>query len=96
VQIAREALSNVVRHSDAKRVTVSLSYEANRIRLTIGDDGVGLQAQRESSWSGNGHGLANIRSRVKVLAGDLTLESAPGGGTIVDVVIPCNADGEVC
>ena len=96
VQIAREALSNVVRHSDAKRVTVLLSYEDRRIRLAIGDDGVGLHAQQGSSWTGSGQGLDNIRSRVEVLAGELTLESVPGGGTTVGVVIPCNADGEVC
>ena len=96
VQIAREALRSVVRHSNAKRVTVLLSYEANRIRLAIADDGVGLQAQQGLDWTDSGRGLANIRSRVEVLAGELTLESVPAGGTNVDVIIPCNSDGEVC
>jgi signal transduction histidine kinase len=96
VQIAREALSNAVRHAEAQRVSVRLAYEGHRILLAVADDGVGLTSSPGPSGSGNGHGLANIRKRVEVLQGELNLESVPGGGTEIKVVIPCNADGEVC
>jgi signal transduction histidine kinase len=96
VQIAREALSNAVRHAEARRVSVGLTYEGERVVLAVTDDGIGLRSRRASAGAGNGHGLSNIRTRADMLQGELLLESLPGGGTKVEVVIPCNIDGEVC
>lgn len=95
-QIAREALTNVVRHAQARQVCVHLEYGGGRIRLTISDDGIGLPARSRLASGGNGQGLANMRKRAEFLQGELGLKSAPGQGTTVEVVIPCNPDGEVC
>lgn len=96
VQIAREALSNVVRHAQARQVRVHLEYGGDHIRLAISDDGIGMPASFEGVGQGNGHGLVNMRERAELLQGELHLKSAPDQGTTVEVVIPCNPDGEVC
>jgi len=95
VQIAREALSNVVRHARARRVSVRLEYGGEDIRLKISDDGIGLPAPIQQQSGSDGHGLANMRKRAELLQGRMDLKSAPGRGTTVEVVIPCNPGEEV-
>jgi len=91
-QIAREALSNVVQHAQARRVLVSLQYEGEQIRLSVVDDGRGMQVGEVNGDGQTGHGIANMRARARLMGGDLFLASAPDRGTRAEVIVPCGAE----
>lgn len=83
-QVAREALSNAARHARARRVEVRLSFGDDALRLRISDDGVGMVDGVVRS----GQGLRNIRERVRLLEGNLDLDSAPGRGVTMTLTVP--------
>jgi signal transduction histidine kinase len=86
VSIAREALSNAVRHAAATRTTLQIGEVDGQLKLQIADDGTGFDADAPEV---DGHqGLANMRRRAESLGGKLVLESAPGGGTRIIVTVP--------
>jgi signal transduction histidine kinase len=87
-QIAREALSNVVQHSDATQVTVTLSYLGSATQLIVADNGRGLNRNPNNNHH-QGQGIANMHSRALVLGGDLVLDSEPGQGVQIRLTIPC-------
>jgi signal transduction histidine kinase len=84
LQIAREALMNAARHAYAERVILDLTYDSNALRLSVADDGVGLS----SIPSGNGHGLRNIRERARLVNGRLRIDTAPGEGLRMVLIVP--------
>ena len=89
-RIAQEALNNVMKHAQATTLHVALKQEGARVRLTIADNGVGFApdaAARTRHGDGPGFGLTSIGERVRLLRGTLTIRSAPGQGTTVDVVL---------
>jgi PAS domain S-box-containing protein len=84
-RIAQEALSNACKHSKSKKVAVTLTQEGQEARLEIKDWGIGFDPQAVEK----GHfGLEGIRQRVRLVGGRLTIESKPGSGTVVQVVVP--------
>ena len=71
------------------RSAVRVAAEPGAVRLTVADDGVGLAHERLEHALAEGHiGLAAATERVRALGGDVEIESAPGGGTIIAVVLP--------
>ncbi len=89
VRIGKEALVNVVRHSEAKQVKIDLNFEAKKLRLAIADDGQGFAGEPKSSGR-NGHfGLKGMRERARQIDAELTVKSVPGEGTqiLVETVI---------
>ena len=84
VHLTREALSNVGRHAEAATCRVSLRREGDGAVLEIDDDGKGF----DPTAGGAGMGLPNLRDRARALGGELTLDAAPGRGTLVRVAIP--------
>ena len=82
---AQECLSNVIRHSGATRVEVSLRLAGPRIELAVGDNGQGIKE------IGNGMGIASIRERATELGGSATVSSNHAGTTVV-VSIPADSD----
>jgi signal transduction histidine kinase len=85
-RVTQETLNNVGKHAGASRVTVSLAAENGSVRLRINDDGVGFDPVAASRLLSQGHfGLAGMRERVEMVGGHLTIDSAPGNGTTVDV-----------
>ncbi|HYK95092.1 MAG TPA: GAF domain-containing sensor histidine kinase [Candidatus Dormibacteraeota bacterium] len=86
VQIAREALSNVARHSGARQATVAVRVNDDILTLTVEDDGVGFEPGRR--LDGTHFGLANLRDRTAVLGGTIAVESEPGSGTRIIVRLP--------
>ena len=80
--VACEALANVVKHAQAGSATVTVCVDESKLDLQIADDGVGGAESR-------GHGLSNIFDRVNALDGEVTIVSPPGGGTRLEVRIPC-------
>ena len=84
-RIAQEALTNVVRHAQARRVTVQLVLRPDQLQLTIADDGQGFDPLDPPSAR---YGLIGLNERARLLGGSLRVQSAPGAGTRLDVAIP--------
>ncbi|MCL5951941.1 MAG: sensor histidine kinase [Chloroflexi bacterium] len=91
-RIAQEAVTNIVRHSEAHHARLALSREASKWVLVVEDDGCGFDTQQaEHIGNGNHHwGLFGLRERVELLGGTLNIDSSPGKGTSLRVEIPAN------
>jgi signal transduction histidine kinase len=85
-RVAQEALNNVIRHSQTKRACVCLTYQKQEISLTIADAGVGFDPAQTFSPP-RGWGLTGMRERVEAVGGQLTIHSAHGKGTTVEVIV---------
>ncbi|MCE3225443.1 MAG: rane protein of unknown function [Nitrospira sp.] len=85
LSIAREALSNSLRHSAARRGALSLQFEGDHVRLTVEDDGIGFQV---TASLGQGHGLKNLAARAKRLNGRFEVISGPDRGTRILFDLP--------
>lgn len=82
LQIAREALSNALKHTQATEVTVTVSLRDNQVRLVVADNGRGVPDQAERS---NHYGLIIMRDRAQSLRGDCQVRRRENGGTEVVV-----------
>lgn len=88
-RIAREAVTNALRHAGAKQISVRLRYGWLGVLLEIEDDGCGIDDALLASGSRNGHwGLTGMRERARLLGGKLTLKSRAGAGTVVRLWLP--------
>ncbi|WP_399929902.1 sensor histidine kinase [Streptomyces kanamyceticus] len=89
LRIVQEAVSNTARHAHATRLGVTLSFMGDEVTLDVRDDGRGFDplAAVERTGSG-GFGLDGMRARAERVAGSLTVESEPGGGTAVSARVP--------
>lgn len=85
-RIVQEIFQNIIKHAQAKRVSVQLSKQRDRLNLLIEDDGVGFEYNPENSSTGIG--LRNIAARVKQLKGTLEIDSAQDQGTTTIIDIP--------
>lgn len=88
LRLLQEALTNVFKHSRARRVDVHIAREGERLRLHIADDGVGLPLATDNvlRLGGGGAGLASMRLRAQRLGGELYIESAaPGTRLLLDM-----------
>jgi signal transduction histidine kinase len=85
LQIAREAVSNALRHGQAGHVHLSLQRRAGRVEFTIDDDGCGFDP---AASAGRGRGLSNLIERARELGAELTVSSTPGKGTRVTLIFP--------
>jgi len=90
--IAREALSNAMRHAHAAQVGIRAWQDTEYFQMVIWDDGQGFDTG--AAGENDGLGLRNIQERVRLHRGTLNIGSAPGQGTIIQVVIPTNDSGE--
>ncbi len=85
-RIAQEALNNVLKHAQARQITVTLGREHNRVRMEIADDGVGFDP--ELTRACGGWGLRGMEERATQLGGQLIINSRPGAGTCIQVEVP--------
>jgi signal transduction histidine kinase len=85
-RILQEALTNVARHARATRVDISLQEQDRQLVLHIHDNGRGISDAELSSTSR--FGLLGMRERAHIFGGDVMIEAAPEGGTVVTVRIP--------
>lgn len=85
-RVLQESVNNVIKHSGADRVDISLIRDDNAISLTIEDNGKGFDASDPEFKAGMG--LGNLRSRINFLNGKVEVDSHPGSGTLVSVYIP--------
>jgi signal transduction histidine kinase len=83
--VVAEALTNVVKHSGATAVGVTVRRDADRLRLRVTDDGAG------GADENGGSGLGGIRRRVEAYDGHFLISSPPGGPTTLEVELPCGS-----
>jgi signal transduction histidine kinase len=89
-RIVQEGLNNVAKHAAATTCKVSISRDAELVRLLIEDDGIGFAAEPGSDVTRHGLGLIGIRERAALLGGFLRVVTAPGRGTRLFVELPVN------
>lgn len=83
MNILREAVSNSLRHGRARNIVLRAGQNEQSIALSVQDDGIGFTPR-----AGGGHGLPNMQARAAALGGQLAVESAPGKGTRVILMLP--------
>ncbi|MFC5213755.1 GAF domain-containing protein [Streptomyces coerulescens] len=86
VAVLSEALTNIARHAHADRADVALTADSRQVRLTVGDNGVGIPE------GGRRSGLRNMAERARHLGGELELISPEGGGTTLVWWVPVPAE----
>jgi signal transduction histidine kinase len=105
-RIVQEALTNARRHAPGAAVDVELRYGAGTLRLRVRDNGPGpsgvpagsgpaadgAQAEPVGDWQPAGHGLLGMRERAFSVGGSLYTGMAPGGGFLVEAVLPAEPD----
>jgi signal transduction histidine kinase len=84
-RIVQEALTNVIKHSRASRVSVLLTLKQDTVATVIEDDGVGFEPEQARD---GGLGLVGMRERIALLDGRLAIESSAEGGTSIVVEVP--------
>lgn len=88
-RIAQEALTNAIRHADARRVSLSVIGEGRHLVVEVHDDGHGRLEPRDG-----GVGLSAMRERAEELGGSVDIDARPGAGTTVTARIPLTAHRE--
>ncbi|MDC0772450.1 sensor histidine kinase [Streptomyces sp. HD] len=92
LRIAQGALANVREHAGARTAALTLTLLDDEVVLDVSDDGHGFDpAARpapDASDAGRGHGLPAMHARLRALGGTLTIESAPGEGTVLSAAVP--------
>src|SRR5690606_18305008 len=81
-RMAQELLQNIIKHAKATHAVLELEHRNGHIHLLVEDNGRGFDP---NATTGNGLGLKNLQSRIQALQGYITVESAPGRGTTVNI-----------
>jgi signal transduction histidine kinase len=92
-RVVQEAVHNAVKHSGVPHVEVRLWGTAGQLHLVVSDRGAGFDVER--ARAGQGIGLVSMAERIKLVDGDLAIESQPGRGTTIRarVRLPGDATG---
>ena len=85
-RVAQEGLRNIAKHAGVRKASVSLTMVGPQLRLLIRDQGSGFDLEKARLQTGLG--LSSIEERVRLISGELAIESVPGHGTTVDVRVP--------
>jgi PAS domain S-box-containing protein len=88
-RVLQESLQNATKYSGSQDFDVSLIGQANEIHLTVRDWGTGFD--NEAALKGQGLGLTSMKERMKLVNGELSIESQPGRGTTVHARVPLKA-----
>ncbi|MCB5177334.1 sensor histidine kinase [Microvirga lenta] len=102
-RVVQEALTNVLKHAEARSVSIVLEYRARQLRVLVEDDGRGFDPDMlandgagtltETDEKRMHLGITGMRERLALLGGTLTLESSPGSGTTVFIQVPAPPPG---
>jgi len=88
-RIVQEAVTNAVKHANPGRIHISLRVDGSLLRLTVQDDGVGISDKADQN---GGLGLRIMRYRAHMIGGNLAIQPAEGGGTLI--TCRCPGSGE--
>lgn len=90
-RIAGEALRNCFHHADARHISITLQYGVRQFRLTVADDGKGIEAATlEGQQPASHFGLPGMRERASIIGGQLDIRSVIGRGTEVELRVPAS------
>ncbi|MFF3375397.1 sensor histidine kinase [Streptomyces sp. NPDC002680] len=93
--VVREAVTNVVRHSGAARCEITVESAGERVRLSVADDGTGVQPPAGSTRPGvGGTGLKGLKERLAAAGGSLEAGPTPRGGFLVTAELPTEVAAE--
>lgn len=84
-QMVRELLINVVKYAAASKVTITFAARDDHIVIQVNDDGVGFEPLQPKD---SGYGLFSIKQRLRQIGGDLRVNSTPGSGASVQIMLP--------
>lgn len=89
-RLLQEALSNVLKHSEATRVWISVTFQQNQLQIVMKDNGKGFNASPTNSAEENNmrYGLIGMYERVELIEGTINIQSGVGKGTEISIVIP--------
>jgi len=88
LRIGQEALTNAIKHAQAKQIQVELNFDLESVSLRVIDDGCGFDVKNRPSSSDGHFGLVGMMERAERIGGRLELESRPGEGTRVTLSVP--------
>jgi signal transduction histidine kinase len=88
-RVAQESLENVARHAGAKHLTVQLTQDKGRLTLQVTDDGRGFDLSKATAHN-HRLGLKGMRERTEMMGGILQVESRPGSGTTIRLMVEDN------
>jgi signal transduction histidine kinase len=86
----KEALNNIVKHAEAAEISIEFVADQRWFQILIADDGAGFDS---SAPRPNGNGLINMRKRLEAIGGSLDLQTRPGAGTQIRMMIPLALNG---
>lgn len=92
-QSVRELLLNIHKHAGVTKASVIIHRTPGSVEIEVGDEGRGI-SEEGTPGANRGVGLLNIQERLRWLQGTLTIESAPGGGTLAKLTIPVKEETE--
>ena len=85
-QVIQESLTNVEKHAQAKQTTVTVTFQRNKVRAMVKDDGIGFNVNKAKK---EGHfGLQGMQERLDIIGGKLSIRSKPETGTEINIIIP--------
>lgn len=90
-RIVQEAMTNILRHADARQVTIAGEASSGSYRLRIADDGAGFDPAQVRLGA---QGLAGMRERARLMQGRCTISAGPEGGTVVEIELPLHDRNE--
>jgi signal transduction histidine kinase len=95
-RVVQEAVTNVIRHAHAKDVWIDLQQTASTVSLTLHDNGKGFDvpAAQERAALGASMGLPGMQERVRLVGGQMSIDSTPDQGTVIHVDLPLTMKGE--
>lgn len=95
IQIINEALSNALRHSQAKNLKVSVVQSEQALVVSVRDDGTGFELDGAGMPDRRGLGMQNMRRRAEMLGAKLEITTEPGTGTHLGLIVPINPEVEM-
>lgn len=94
-RVVQEALTNVTKHSGASRATVEVERATGRLRIRVTDSGRGFDARGVLGDENHdtGVGLRGMRDRAEIFGGSFAIDSEPGRGSRIEVLVPLSSPG---
>lgn len=88
LRIGQEAITNAIRHSGAHHLSIVLAFRARGVELRVNDDGIGFDPAESHPSPQGGFGLSGLRERAGEMHARLDIDSAPGKGTKIGIIVP--------
>jgi signal transduction histidine kinase len=92
LRIAQEAVTNTMKHANARTIWVALGSEDRILRLRVKDDGKGFEPPKVFNLAGGHFGILGMGERAQRFGGEFRIDSRPGVGTEIEVIVPLTAE----